>query len=96
MESLVEETVAEPEDDQLAEARSKAERLARIIISDVVLYNEERFKTAIAQGNVREVMESEMAEGRSMFKQRVDAAVREEKDYLMEELLRVAEQRQSG
>ncbi len=94
--SLVEETAKEPEDDHLAEVRAKAERLARIIISDVVLYNEERFATAIAQDKLREMMEPEMADGRSMFKQRVDAAIRDEKDFLMEELHRVAAQRKSG
>jgi predicted Zn finger-like uncharacterized protein len=72
---------------------AKAERLARIIVSDVVLYNEEKFAAAVASGSVIEVMESDLQEGRSLFQQRVDPAIAGQKDFLREELLRVARQR---
>jgi len=72
---------------------AKAERLARIIVSDVVLYNEEKFAAAVASGSVIEMMEPELQEGRSLFQQRVDPAIAGQKDFLREELLRVARQR---
>jgi predicted Zn finger-like uncharacterized protein len=72
---------------------AKAERLARIIVSDVVLYNEEKFAAAVASGSVIEMMESDLQEGRSLFQQRVDPAIAGQKDFLREELLRVARQR---
>ena len=86
----------EMQDDGLADQRAKAERLARIIISDVVLYNEELFSQAVASGNVLPTMERELAEGRAMFQQRVDERVREGRDFLADELNRVAAQRKAS
>jgi predicted Zn finger-like uncharacterized protein len=77
----------------LAAEIARAERLARIIVSDVVLYNEEKLNAAIRAGNVSQSFEAEMAEGRGHFVQRIDARVRELRDFLGEELLRVARSR---
>jgi len=81
------------DDDDLAEGRAKAERLARIIVSDIILYNEDKFAEALRQGSVVEMMSPDLDEGRDLFCSRVDERVREERDYLVEELLRVARQR---
>jgi CheY-like chemotaxis protein len=81
---------AAEEDDGLAEERAKAERLARIIVSDIVLYNEEKFADAVARNSVAEVMSPDLEEGRELFRSRIDERVREEQDYLVAELLRVA------
>jgi predicted Zn finger-like uncharacterized protein len=80
-------------DPGLAAEIARAERLARIIVSDVVLYNEQKLDAAIRAGNVVESFESEMQEGRGHFAQRIDARVRETRDFLSEELLRVARAR---
>ena len=77
-------------DDGLAEERAKAARLARIIVSDIVLYNEDKFAAAVQRGSVVEAMEPDLQEGRGLFHGRIDERVREEKDHLVEELLRVA------
>jgi predicted Zn finger-like uncharacterized protein len=82
-----------PVDDGLGEQRQKAERLARIIVSDIVLYNEEKFSAAVRAGNVLEALTPDLAEGRSLFRERIDERVRAEKDHLAEELLRVARTR---
>jgi predicted Zn finger-like uncharacterized protein len=79
--------------DGLEDERAKAERLARIVVSDIVLYNEERFVAAARAGNVLEAMAGDLAEGRALFEERVDPRVRAERDYLTEELLRNAKQR---
>jgi predicted Zn finger-like uncharacterized protein len=71
----------------------KAERLARIVVSDIVLYNEDKFAAAVQAGNVLEAMESDMQEGRALFVQRIDARIRESRDFLAEEIVRVARQR---
>jgi CheY-like chemotaxis protein len=78
------------EGDGLAEQRAKAERLARIIVSDIVLYNEDRFAEAIRRGSVLEMLSSELEEGRDLFRSRIDERVRGERDHLADELLRVA------
>jgi len=81
---------AAPADDGLTEERAKAERLARIIVSDVILYNEDKFAEALRRGCVVEMMSPDLDEGRGMFRNRIDERVRDEQDYLVEELLRVA------
>jgi predicted Zn finger-like uncharacterized protein len=79
--------------DGLADERAKAERLARIIVSDVILYNQEKFVRAVAAGRVVEMLDPDLEEGRALFRQRIDARVREERDHLAEELVRVARTR---
>jgi CheY-like chemotaxis protein len=81
--------------DGLAEERAKAERLARIIVSDIILYNEDKFAEALRQDCVVEMMSPDLEEGRDLFRSRIDERVREERDHLVEELLRVARQRGS-
>src|SRR5690606_23962540 len=80
--------------DPLAAERAKAERLARIIVSDIVLYNPEKFDAAVrAGGDVVAAMHDELEEGRALFRDRIDARVRAERDYLAEELNRAAKAR---
>ncbi len=80
-------------DDPQAAERAKAERLARIIVSDIVLYHPDKFTAAVSAGNVAEALKGDLVEGRALFNQRIDAAMREERDFLMDELNRVAAQR---
>jgi predicted Zn finger-like uncharacterized protein len=80
-------------DDGLEEERAKAERLARIVVSDIVLYNEERFAAAARAGNVFEAMSGDLAEARQLFEERIDPRVRAERDYLKDELIRSAKAR---
>jgi predicted Zn finger-like uncharacterized protein len=82
-----------PVGDGLDEQRAKAERLARIIVSDIVLYNEQKFLAAVRAGNVVAALDSDLAEGRHLFQERIDARVRAERDHLADELLRVARAR---
>lgn len=82
--------------DELADERAKAERLARIIVSDIVLYNPDEFAAAVRTGNVLEALEATLQEGRDLFRQRIAEPVRVERDYLEEELLRVARERRAG
>ena len=81
---------AETDDPMLVKARAEAERLARIIVSDLVLYNEDKFMRAVVAGNVVAAMDAGLDEGRSLFRQRIDPRVQAERDYLTDELMRVA------
>jgi predicted Zn finger-like uncharacterized protein len=74
----------------LSAAHAQAERLARIIVSDIVLYNEEKFSAAVRSGGVLEAMRDELQEGRALFRERIDVRVRDERDFLADELVRVA------
>jgi len=71
----------------------KAQRLARIIVSDVILYNPEKFEAAVRAGNVVNALSAELEEGYSLFASRVDARVCDPREYLQRELVRVARSR---
>ncbi len=60
------------------------------MISDIVLYNEGKFGEALRSGRVLETLGGELEEGRELFRSRIDPRVAEERDYLAEELQRVA------
>jgi CheY-like chemotaxis protein len=79
--------------DELADARGEAERLARIIVSDVILYQPDKFAEGLRTGKLVEALDAGIEEGRTLFRQRIDERVRDEKDYLIEELMRVARER---
>jgi hypothetical protein len=91
---LTPESVAPAEpasgDPEIDEQVEQAERLARIVVSDIVLYSKDKFEAAVEAGNVLEAMQPEIAEGRSLFTARIDPSVQEIRDFLQEELLRVA------
>ncbi|MBW2716888.1 MAG: hypothetical protein JRD03_12460 [Deltaproteobacteria bacterium] len=78
-------------DPGIDEKIEQAERLARIVVSDIVLYSKDKFDAAVAAGNVLKAMAPEIAEGRSLFTARVDSSLQETRDFLVEELLRVAD-----
>ena len=71
-------------------AIAAAERLARIAVSDVILYNQEKFAAAAARGAAAKELASELGEARQHFNSRVAPAVRADRDFLVEELERRA------
>jgi len=71
-------------------AVAAAERLARIAVSDVILYNQDKFAAAAARGTASKELASELQEARQHFNSRVAPAVRAERDFLVEELERRA------
>ncbi|MDG2050447.1 MAG: zinc-ribbon domain-containing protein [Myxococcota bacterium] len=79
--------------DPMSAERAKAERLARVVVSDIVLYQGDRFEMAVQNGNWLEMLEAEIEEGRKIFRQRIDERIRGERDFLMDELNRVAGER---
>jgi len=72
---------------------AKGERLARIIVSDVILYNAEKFDAGVRAGNVVDALASELEEGYALFAQRVDTSVCDPREFLQRELQRVARSR---
>ena len=71
-------------------AIAAAERLARIAVSDVILYNQEKFAAAAARGTAAKELATELGEARQHFNSRVAPAVRAERDFLVDELERRA------
>ncbi len=72
---------------------ARAERLARIVVSDIILYNTERFERAAKEGDVLEALANELEEGRALFRQRVPPSLCVTRDFLGDEIQRVARAR---
>ena len=64
----------------------KAKRLARIIVSDIALYNADSIKEGLQKGNFYELLKRDIEEGYKLFKERVPAPIRESHDYLKDAL----------
>ena len=73
--------------------RAKAERLARIVVSDMLLYHPERFDQVDSEGGLLDEFAPEIREGGLLLSKRVDPGVLSERDYLGDELRRAARQR---
>lgn len=60
----------------------KAKRLARLIVSDIVLYNQAAVEESIRNGNFFEVMSQDIQEARNLYISRVPEETRKETNYL--------------
>lgn len=87
--------VAEPatrevaEDQERAEERERARRLARIAVSEMVLYQPEKFERAAREGTLEQALGLEIQEARALLCQRIGEEVRAETDFIIDELNRV-------
>ena len=66
------------------EAVEKARRFARIIVSDIALYNQELVIEGIMKGTFYELLQNDVQEGRDLYEKRVPPAIRTKKDYYQE------------
>ena len=64
------------------EAHVKARRLARIIASDIALYNQEAVEEGVRTGTFFTLLADDIAEGRSYYRQRVSEEIRTAANYL--------------
>ena len=81
-----------PVDSELA----GAQRLTRIIVSDIILYDDAKFQRAVKEGNVLEAFENELTEAKALFHQRVPEKIRSKRDFISEELQARAEKRRQS
>jgi predicted Zn finger-like uncharacterized protein len=65
-------------------AVEKARRFARIIVSDIALYNQELVIEGIKKGTFYELLQSDVQEGRELYDNRVPQTIRTKKDYYQE------------
>ncbi len=66
------------------EAVEKARRFARIIVSDIALYNQDAVAEGLRNGTFFDLLKTDIDEGRDIYEKRVPKAVREQKDYYQE------------
>jgi predicted Zn finger-like uncharacterized protein len=72
----------------------KARRLARIIVSDITLYNQDRVEEGITSGRFYELFAAEITEGKKLFAERVAPAINRLEDYLMNAFAEFIDKRQ--
>lgn len=63
------------------EAVEKAKRFARIIVSDIALYNQEAVIEGVKKGTFYELLKNDVDEGRQLYEARIPAAIRAKRDY---------------
>jgi predicted Zn finger-like uncharacterized protein len=90
-----EEKTTSSENLQLSEAHSKARRLARIIVTDIALYNQKKVEEGVRNGTFYELFEEELNDGRLFFNRRVSELVREGTTYLEDALKDFISQKKS-
>jgi predicted Zn finger-like uncharacterized protein len=66
------------------EAVEKARRFARIIVSDIALYNQDAVAEGLKNGTFYELLKADVDEGRELYENRVPTAIRAKKDYYQE------------
>ncbi len=72
-------------DDELHE---KAKRLARLLVSEIKLYNEEQVEEGQRNKDIYERLKEDIDRSRQMYEERVDERVRRTHDYFYQELVR--------
>lgn len=75
------------------EERERARRLARIAVSEMMLYQPDKFAQAAREGTLERMLDLEIQEARALLRQRIGPEVRAEADFVLEELHRVARER---
>lgn len=76
-----------------SETTEKARRLARIIVSDIALYNQERVEEGIRTERFYELLAGEIAEGRRLFAERVGSEACLQEDFLQTAFAALLERR---
>jgi len=66
------------------EAVEKAKRFARIIVSDIALYNQEAVAEGLKRGTFYDLLRNDITEGRDLYEKRVPAVIKSKKDYYQE------------
>jgi hypothetical protein len=67
----------------------EARRLARLLVTEIKLYNEETVEEGRRAQNVYVRLKEDIERSRQIYEDRIDAGVRNEKDYFQEALVRI-------
>ena len=67
----------------------EARRLARLLVTEIKLYNEEQVEAGRRNRNIYEVLREDIDRSRQIYEERIDDTVRTEADYFHDELVRI-------
>lgn len=70
-------------------ARDDARRLARLLISEIKLYNEKKVDDGRAAGDLYERLKDDIERSRQVYDERTPAAVRQDTDFFQDEIVRI-------
>ena len=73
----------------------EAKRFARIIVSDIALYNQKAIEEGLEKGNIDELLKDDLYEAEKIYQQRVSKEIREKSNYLKEALKELIDRRKS-
>ncbi len=74
---------------RLIKTPDEAKRLARTILSDILLYNQAKVKEGIEKDSLFEVLTEELAEGKKYYESMVDEEVRQSSNFFNEAVVDV-------
>ncbi len=69
-------------------AHDEARRLARLLVSEIQLYNQEEVAEGRSKGDIYERLKEDIDRSRQLYEERVDPDIRESTDYFYQELVR--------
>jgi hypothetical protein len=73
----------------LISTQEQAKRLARTILSDILLYNQAKVKEGIEKDSLFDVLSEELAEGRKYYESMVETALRQSTNFFNEAVIDV-------
>lgn len=74
---------------RLISNNDEAKRLARTILSDILLYNQAKVKEGIEKDSLFDVLSEELAEGKKYYETMVDPALRQSTNFFSEAVIDV-------
>jgi len=73
----------------LISTHEQAKRLARTILSDILLYNQAKVKEGIEKDSLFDVLSEELAEGRKYYESMVETPLRQSTNFFNEAVIDV-------
>ncbi|MEM6797829.1 MAG: hypothetical protein AAF725_27925, partial [Acidobacteriota bacterium] len=70
-----------------AALHEEARRLARLLVSEIKLYNEEIIEEGRRTGNIYDRLKDDIDRSRQMYEERIDPRLADQEDYFYQELV---------
>ena len=72
---------------KLRELHEKAKRTARVIVSDILIYNKAKIEEGLAKGNLQELLKEEIERGKELYKSKVAPEIADKTDYFKQAMI---------
>ncbi len=82
-------TSTAPADSADETLHEEAQRLARLLVTEIKLYNEEEVEEGRRNRNIYQTLREDINRSRQIYEERINEKIRAETDYFHEELVRI-------